>query len=276
VTNLKGQMLATQEAISIPALQGTLFGGAVNLVGTAHVIEPIAYQGDFNVHGASVEQFAQSFKLPSDDGHLPSGIGNLQIKFFSKAPPAPASTEDDSDSDEWLSLLAGDGSLQIDNGNLWALPVLQSLSSRTKIGRDALTAGEAAARFSIADRIIDFKRVAIYSPALGLQGSGTETFNGDIDLDIIAAPLGDWKQKIAETDVPFFSRVLSSAAGGLEKIVGSATSELLYHFQVTGTRANPIVKTIPAPFITDSAANLFSKMLHHDDNAKLVDSVGDK
>jgi hypothetical protein len=276
VTHLNGSMLATKSTISIPALHATLLGGAMDLTGNARVLDPINYNGDFSVQGASVEQFAQSFKLPPQNGHLPSGNANLHIKFASASTPTTTTTQEESDVDQWLTPLAGEGSLQIDNGDLWMLPVLQNLSGHTKVAQESLTAGEAAALFSIADRTIHFKRVAVYSPALGLQGSGTESFNGNLDLDIIAAPLGDWKQKIAETDIPFFSRVLSSAAGGLEKLVGSATSELLYHFRITGTRDDPIVQTIPAPFLTDSAANLFSKMLHHDDNAKLVDSVGDK
>jgi hypothetical protein len=276
LTNINCTMLATKSTISVASLHGTLLGGAMSLVGKARVVEPINYEGDFNVQGASVQRFAQSFKIPAEGGHLPTGVANLRFQFASSASPTTAGAQGDSDADEWLSPLAGDGSLQIDDGNLWTLPVLQRLSGHTKIASESLTAGEAAAIFSIADRTIHFKRLAVYSPALGLQGSGTESFGGNLDLDIVAAPLGDWKQKLAETDIPFFSRVLSSAAGGLEKLVGSATSELLYHFRITGTREDPIVQTIPAPFLTDYAANLFSKMMHHDDNTKLVDSVGDK
>jgi hypothetical protein len=282
VTRLKGQMLATKHAISIPALQGTLLGGGMDLVGTARVVEPIVYQGEFNVHGANVAQFAEVFKIKAPDGTEPAGSGTLKFKFFSQSPSPttattnPATTQPASESDEWLGLLGGEGSIQIDNGNLWALPVLESLSKHTRSAREALTAGEAAAIFTLANRTIYFKHAAVYSPALGLQGSGRASFDGTIDLDVIAAPLGDWKKKLAETDIPFFSRVLSSAAGTFEKLVGSATSELLYHFRVTGSRENPIVQTIPAPFLTDQAASLFAKMLHHDNDAKLIDSVGEK
>jgi hypothetical protein len=283
ITALNGQLLATKHAISIPSLHGSLLGGTVDFQGTARVVEPIVYEGECDLTGASVSQFADFFQIKSPDGKEPSGTAGLGFKFFSKAPGTMASasttaaaTQPTSELDEWLSLLGGDGSLQIDDGNLWALPALQSLSKHTRIAREALTAGEAAAVFTIANRTIYFKHVAVYSPALGLQGSGTESFDGQLDLDIIAAPLGDWKQKLAETDIPFFSRVLSGAAGTVEKLVGSATSALLYHFHITGSHDNPIVQTIPAPFLTDSAANLFTKMIHHDGNTKLVDSVGEK
>jgi hypothetical protein len=284
VSEMKGQMIATRHAISISSLSAKLLGGSMDLACTARFVEPIAYEGQFNEHDASVEQFARTFKLKSPDGTEPSGVANLGFKFFSQTPtptttPATisvATTEDASDVDHWLSLLGGEGKLQIDNGNLWALPVLQSLSAHTRSAREALTAGEAAAVFNIAHRTVYLKHVAIYSPALGLQGTGTETFDGNIDLDIIAAPLGDWKKKLAETDIPILSHVLASAAGSIEKLVGSATSELLYHFRVTGTRDNPQVQTVPAPFITDSAASLFARMMHHDDNSKLIDAVGDK
>jgi hypothetical protein len=283
ITAIKGHMLATKHAISIPGLEGTMLGGTMNFAGTARVVEPIVYQGQFTVRGSSVEQFSRAFKLKSPDGTEPSGVANLKFKFFSRAltPSTDTSaTQPDSaasdEADEWLSLLGGDGSLQIDNGNLWALPVLHSLTGRTRVAREALTAGEAAAIFSVANRTIYFKHLAVYSPALGLQGSGSETFAGMLNLDVIAAPLGDWKEKLAETDIPFFSHALASAAGSIEKLVGSATSELLYHFRITGTRDNPKVETIPAPFLTDSAANLFAKMIHHDSNSKLVDAVNEK
>jgi hypothetical protein len=279
VTGLKGKIVATKHAISIPNLEGNLLGGSMNLVGTARVVEPIVYEGECDVLRANVTQFSRVFDLKAPDGTEPSGSGTLRFKFFSQKPtPATesATTQPESDVDEWLGLLGGDGSLQIDDGNLWALPALQGLSRRTRVAREALTAGEAAAIFSVANRTIYFKHVAVYSPALGLQGSGSETFAGLLDLDIIAAPLGDWKQKLAETNIPIFSHLLSSAAGSIEKFVGNATSELLYHFRITGSRDNPIVQTIPAPFITDSAANLFARMLHHDGSTKLVDAVNEK
>jgi hypothetical protein len=295
VTGLTGQMVVTKHAISIPGLHGTLLGGSMELVATARVVEPIVYQGEFDVQHADVQRFAEVFDLKSPDGTEPSGVAGLRCTFFSRSPGSTtaattgttniasgaattdsAATQDTSEFAEWLGLLAGDGSLQIDDGNLWALPALQTLSRHTRIARQALTAGEAAAIFSVRNRTIYFKHAAVYSPALGLQGSGTEKFNGALNLDIIAAPLGDWKQKLAETNIPFFSRILSSAAGSIEKFVGNATSELLYHFRITGTRDNPIIQTIPAPFLTDSAANLFARMIHHDGSTKLVDSVAEK
>jgi len=282
VTELSARMLATKQAINIPQLQGKMLGGSMDLVATARVVEPIAYQGELNERGADVQQFARVFDIKSPDGKAPSGSATLKFNFLSHAPSSPpnatsaAASQPSSESDEWLALLAGDGRLQIDNGNLWALPALQSLSRHTRVARQALTAGEAAAIFSVGNRVIDFKHLAVYSPALGLQGSGTESFDGMLNLDIIAAPLGDWKEKLKKTDIPILSSVIATAAGSIEKLVASATSELLYRFHITGTRDNPQIETVPAPFITDSAANLFAKMLHHDDNAKLIDSVGEK
>ncbi len=291
ITSLSGHLLATKRAISVPAMHGTLLGGALDFNANARVVDPITYSGQLEVHGASVEQCAQIFNVRSPDGKLPSGDANLKLKFFATPDPATSSAttaatgpttqlaDDNSDElQQWISLLGADGSLQIDNGNLWALPALQSLSNHTRVAREALTAGEAAAIFSIANRTIYFKHAAVYSPALGLQGSGTETFAGMLDLDIIAAPLGDWKQKLAETNIPILSSVLSKAAGSIEKFVGSATSELLYHFHITGSRDDPEIQTVPVPILTDSVANLFGKMLHHDDSGagKLVDEVNQK
>jgi hypothetical protein len=282
VTALKGSALVTKRAFRIPQLTGTLYSGAASLTGSARVVEPIAYDGELDVANASVEQFAQAMHLPSTDGKTPTGSAHLKLKVFS-TPPDPTTstatgpaTASENDLDEWLALFAADGKLQIDNGDLWALPVLKGATGHTRVAREALTAGEAAAVFSIAHRTVYLKHVAVYSPALGLQGSGSETFAGNLDLDLIAAPLGDWKRKLAETDIPIFSTILSSAAGTIERVIGNATSELLYHFHVTGTRSNPIIQTIPAPFLTDSAANLFSRMLHPDGNSKLVDEVNQK
>src|SRR5207302_382429 len=138
----------------------------------------------------------------------------------------------------------------------WLLEIAQ----RVGIGRDSLSVGDAAAIFSIRDRTITISRGAINTSVLGLQGKGTVGFNGDADLDIIAAPLGDWRQHIEKSKIPIVGDVAGELAGGIQKLV-NATSKYLYEFDVKGKVSSPKIRPIPAPALTNAAASVFGKML---------------
>ena len=78
---------------------------------------------------------------------------------------------------------------------------------------------------------------------------------------MVAAPLADWRDKLMETKIPIFSDVAGVVAGGLQKLLNSATGALLYEFRIEGTVKQPSVTTVPTPALTDAAAYVFGRML---------------
>src|SRR5437667_4098 len=82
-------------------------------------------------------------------------------------------------------------------------------------------------------RTVNFTSAAINAPALGLQGSGTIAFDGEMDLHIIALPLGDWRDRVKQTNLPLLSDVAGEVVGAIQGALNTATSTLLYEFRVT-------------------------------------------
>jgi hypothetical protein len=175
--------------------------------------------------------------------------------------------------DDW-SRLRGAGEAQVLNGRLWEFPLLGGIASQTKVKPDALTATEAAAVFDIADSQVQLRRAALNSDALGLEGAGRIGFDGALDLQVVAAPLGDWKDRIRQTKIPIVSNLVGEVAGGLQKVINTATQQLLYEFRVTGPASRPDIKTVPSPLLSEAGAMIFDKMLRP--GGRLIDALRDE
>ena len=157
-------------------------------------------------------------------------------------------------------------------GDFWTIPVLGEIAARAGGGKE-MTVGEAAGMFEVAGARVLLRNAAVSSPALGVQGSGTIGFDKTLDLTLVAAPLGDWRDKLKATRVPIVSDVAGELAGALQRIVNTATTSLLYEFRVTGTASHPSVATVPVPALSDAAAALFGGMLREQREGKLLESV---
>ena len=96
--------------------------------------------------------------------------------------------------------------------------------------------GDAAAVFHIANRSIDIPRAAVNAPLVGLQGQGTVGFDRSLNLTVIAAPLGDWRDQMRQAKIPIIGDVL----GAVQQLLNSVQGVLLYQFRVTGTVDQPI------------------------------------
>ena len=83
------------------------------------------------------------------------------------------------------------GGVEIYNGDFFKLPVLKDITSRIRGLKQASTAGSAAVVFDIADSVVTLRNFGISAPILGLQGGGKVGFNGQVDMNVIAAPLAD-------------------------------------------------------------------------------------
>jgi hypothetical protein len=180
--------------------------------------------------------------------------------------------------------LTGRGEFEVIEGDFWTLPVLGEIASAARGARRAAastngdslgTLGEAAGTFRLERGNVVIENAAVSSTALGLIGTGTVGFGEDrsLDLHVVAAPLGDWRERIRQTKIPIVSDVVGEVVGGVQRLVNTATSTLLYEFRVSGTLKQPKVETIPTPVLTDPAALLFGRMLDEGRKRPLIEAV---
>ena len=83
----------------------------------------------------------------------------------------------------------------------------------------------------------------------------------EIDINVVAAPLADWRDNLKSTKIPVVSNVAGELAGGIQKMLNAATGALLYEFRVQGSLEKPQVIAVPTPVLTDTAAFVFERML---------------
>ncbi len=114
------------------------------------------------------------------------------------------------------------GEFEVIDGHLFKIPVLKDVGSRVRELKDAGTVGSTAATFEIADGVAHLRDAAVSAPAVGLQGGGKIGFDGGLELNVVAAPLADWRDKLVETKIPIFSDVAGVVAGGLQKLLNTA------------------------------------------------------
>jgi hypothetical protein len=178
-----------------------------------------------------------------------SGVGDLHLQFKGTLPPdKPA-----------LDAFTTRGDFDIRHGHFMDIPVLKGVLADVK-DASAATVGEAAATFSIANRVIQFKRVAASAPAVGVQGRGTLGFDGSVNMNFIVTPLADWREKLAKTNVPILNTIGAMIVGKAQQAVDVAERVAFYQYRVTGTISNPKTEQVPAPAVTDAIRSLFKKM----------------
>jgi AsmA-like C-terminal region len=172
-------------------------------------------------------------------------------------------------SSDLLSTLKGDGKLAVHNADFWDIPVLSSVAGHlntdfSKVGR----IGEAGAVFDFGDNRAHFSKLAVSSPAIGVQGSGYVGFNSDVDLSLVAVPLAGLKSEMNKTGIPLLGSLVGKVQGAFAK-----ASNLLYSFHVTGNLANPQVTPVAAPALTKDASDVFDKMINPHSGTDLLNAI---
>jgi hypothetical protein len=265
VGRLQGEVQLAPRAVDVRYLEGQVFGGTVALKGDVSLRDPMRYQAELAVTRADLAQATTALGLVRADGRPRfAGRASTRVQAHGELPPRASAggTTNPSEILDVLARMRARGTLRIEDGDLWSGHVLSGIVRQVKIAHDALTAGEAAAVFELQDGILHMHEAAISSTALGLHGSGTVGLDGALDLNVIAAPLGDWRRRIQDTGIPIVGDVVGHLAGAIQNIVNQATSELLYQFRVRGNVSEPQVTAVPAPLLTGHAARLFGMMLH--------------
>jgi hypothetical protein len=262
VSNVRGEAMVTPQRVTVRRLLGNSHDGALAATGTVALdASPIRWGGDLSLQQMDVNKLAQTY-LSSPEKPAPAANGRLDGSLSLRGEAGS------------LQALSGNGEMRITDGQLWEVPVFKGIVSRMKLAREALTAGEAAAVFEIENAKVKLTKGALNSPALGLEAEGTITFSGDLDLDVMAAPLGDWDRHLRRTGIPLVSDLAGSFAGAVQRVVTTATSQLLFEFKVKGNAADPDINAVPAPILTDAGAQLLGKMMHKEDN--LLDAIKEK
>ncbi len=227
-------------------------GGTVEGAGRVDTQQPYAFSGSVFAHRASVAQLAHLLKTKQTEEMKLEGLASAQASVSGSGPDHGKTAED---------LLKAEGKFEIYQGNLWDIPVIQKIEKVASIARQALTVGQAAAFFRVANRRVELQNAAVSAPVLGLQGSGIVDFDGNLDLHVIAAPLADWRKKLRKTGIPFVSSVVGDVAGTVQEALNGATGSLFYDMHVTGSASDPQVKTEPFPALTEGATRIIKNML---------------
>jgi hypothetical protein len=167
--------------------------------------------------------------------------------------------------------LVADGEFEILHGDFASVPTVSEVAQQVKKPEELGTA-DAAGVVHIARRVATLENGAISAPLLGLQGSGTIGFDRSLNLTVVAAPLGDWRDRMRQAGVPVVGDVL----GAIQKILNTAQGALLYQFRVEGTITKPAVALVPAPVLTQPIAMLFGQMLTHPPPDQLLNQVKQK
>jgi hypothetical protein len=256
LTDVRAQIVVTPTLVDIPRIDAKSLGGTV--VARGRVIPgkgaAMTYDGQGWIRNVDVRALG---KLVSKDGKEPkrlSGRGNANVRVSGTG-------KDLEGRFTAADAVRATGRFEILDGDFYDLSTVQQISDNAKVKYDATTVGQAAGTFEIKNRVVTFPQAAISAPVLGLTGSGRATFDGELDLEVVAAPLADWKDQAKRTNIPVVSDVAGEVLGGIQKMLNTATRTLLYQFHVTGRIGEPKVTAVPAPVLTEGVAKLFGSML---------------
>ncbi len=262
IDHVTGEVRIGPERIEFWKMAGDCLGGQIGVRAILNLPKPVKYDVELESSNLDV---AQVVSMPFMRGKVAAltGQGDLDAHLTGSFPQDGTSA---------LDQMSVDGKARITRGRFWNSAMLSKITDNIGMSRDSLNTGDAAAVFTIRQRTVTIQRGAINTGVLGFHGKGTVTFDGEANLDIIAAPLGNWRKHIEQANIPIIGGMASNIAGTFQRLV-SATSRLLYEFQVTGKLSDPQIRAVPAPALTDGAANIFGSMLQNVKSSDLLKSL---
>ncbi|MDQ3439823.1 MAG: hypothetical protein M3478_05680 [Planctomycetota bacterium] len=270
VTNIRGDAIVRREGpvgiVDIRSFDGDALAGTVSAKVTFITTKPRSYVGTASLREINLAELTKFFELPEKEKHKLVGRGFANVELSG-----------DMEKDTALDSLLGRGRIEAFDGEFFQLPVLNPVANAVAGGtkRDLGTVGEAAILFSVKGRNIHVSQAAFSAPLLGIQGGGDITTDGKLDLNLVAAPLADWRDKLKQTNIPILSDVTGEVAGAIQRTLNAATRGLLYEFRVRGDVKKPEIKTVPSPVLNEARALLFGQMLGKPKDKRLIDSMKD-
>ena len=269
ITNIRGDAIVRREGlvgiVDIRNFDGDSLAGTVSAKAQFITTKPRSYAGTASLREINLAELTKFFELPEKEKHKLVGRGFANVELSGEMEKETA-----------LSSLLGRGRIEVFDGDFFQLPVLNPVADAvTGKKRDLGTVGEAAILFSVKGRTLRVREAALSAPLLGIQGDGDITTDGKLDLNLVAAPLADWRDKFKQTNIPILSDVTGEVAGAIQRTLNAATRGLLYEFHVSGDLKKPQIKTIPSPALNEARAILFGQMLGKPKDKRLIDSLKD-
>lgn len=264
LTDIQGEATLTPMSIDIKQFEARSLGGtawASGQIGPAQMDQhrPFLYRGRAELRHLDLSELARILPMGNTGKARLSGFGSASLGISGVGGPTQR---------EALDSFVADGEVEIVRGDFWSVPPVQGVARQVK-HTEQLGTGDAAAVIHVARRVIELQNAAVNSPVLGLQGIGKIGFDKSLDLIVVAAPLGDWRDKMKQAGIPLVGDVL----GPVQQMLNTAQGALLYQFKVTGTTTQPVETLVPAPIITQPIALLFGQMLRQDANGDLLADV---
>jgi len=264
LTDIQGEATLTPMSINIQRFDSKSLGGrawASGQIAPGQVDEkrPFLYRGRAELRHIDLSELGKLLAM-KDSGRVKfSGFGACSLDIAGVGGPTGKAA---------LDSFTADGEVQVIRGDFGSLPAVQDVAQNVK-RTNQLGTGDAAAVVRVANRVINIQNAAVNSSLLGIQGIGTIGFDKSLDLTLVAAPLGDWRDKMRQAGIPVVGDVL----GAVQQLFNTAQGVLLYQFKVTGTTSKPVVNLVPAPALTQPLALLFGQMLRQDQNGNLLNDV---
>jgi len=266
ITKVRGKVTLDNLGIVIgtdglkPAiLEGRCMEGDVSLhmnVRPRSDTEPAHFQGEAWLRDINVASLCNMFGIRDGQVSRSGGKGYLHATF---------SLDGSGGKKKPTQTLRAVGEAEILGADYWEDPIVSliagDLEGRSAAGKTIKKEPgvcDAAAVFHIANRVITLEQAAVNSPSLGIQGTGTITFDKQLDLQVVATPIGNLKAAIDK--VPIVGQVAGAVVGVVQGALRSAAGSLLYQYRITGPASNPQKQLIAAPVLSDAGALLFGRM----------------
>ena len=271
ITRIRGDAIVRREGpvgiVDIRSFDGDSLGGTVSAKVQFITTKPRSYAGTGSLREINLEELTTFFELPEKEKHKLVGRGFANVELSG-----------DLEKETAVDSLRGRGRIEVFDGDFFQLPVLNPVAKVVtgEKKRDLGTVGEAAILLSVKGRTIRVREAAFSAPLLGIQGDGDITTDGQLDLNLVAAPLADWRDKFKQMNIPILSDVTGEVAGAIQRTLNAATRGLLYEFRVRGDVKKPEIKTVPSPVLNEARAILFGQMLGKPKDKRLIDSLKDE
>ncbi|HEV2295563.1 MAG TPA: hypothetical protein VGR35_17070 [Tepidisphaeraceae bacterium] len=271
IMHIRGDAIVQRDGpigtVDIRSFDGLTLGGMVSAKAKFITTEPRSYAGTASLRDINLDDLAMFFQKSEDEQPKRFGQGFANIELSGETRKETA----------WDSL-RGRGRIEVIGGDFFQLPVLGAVTKLVTAERrhDISTIGEAALLLSVDGRTINVRKAAFSSPLLGMQGDGRVTVDGQLNVNLVAAPLADWRDKLKQTNIPIISDVTGELAGAIQRTLNAATRGLLYEFRVTGDLKQPQIATVPVPALSEARAILFGHMLGEPKDKRLIDSLNEQ
>jgi hypothetical protein len=219
---------------------------------------PHRYSVELNFDGIDLARVKELAEIDDPGGRL-SGQAQGKLEVYGAASGTSAAM---------LKSLAGNGRVHVKNADFWDIPAFGEIASQAKLDlSSAGRVGEAAAIFDVGQGQVQFSKLVVSSPVLGIQANGKLGMDGTLDFHNIVTPLGNWKEKLSNSPIP----LLGQFVGQVQDSLGKLTQKYLYSFHVTGTIWDPQVDPVPVPALGSATKKLFGQMANPQLGSNLLD-----